>query len=535
VARVVDVPLPEAGGDGKRTFDAYVVVDWSASSTPRQGANSVWICMLEVGPDGPAAPFIANPPTRREAMEILADRLSDLVARDCVALVGFDFAFGYPQGFAERLRPRDPTWNGVWKELAARVRDGEDNSNNRFSIAAEMNRLVSGGPFPFWGCPEAEATLCLSTRRDGSYGSDSLPEYRLTEHRTRGPQPTWKLSYPGSVGGQTLLGIPCLRELRHHPWLAEAARVWPFETGLRPLGRPAADDWRLLFAEVYPSMLPAAGEESDEDEVRDRAQVRRLAAHFAALDGRGRLASLFAGSADLDDAERAAVEREEGWILGIIAEREGARPRRAYLRDPAAIYRRSFATIRTEADLARLPPGLEPLAVRLIHACGMPDVADDLAWGGEPWTAASAALAAGAPILVDAEMVGAGVIRARLPADNAVICTLRDPGTQEGARARRTTRSAAAVDLWGDRLSGAVVAIGNAPTALFRLLERLDEGAAPPAVILGFPVGFVGAAESKEALIAHPAGVPFVTLRGRRGGSAMAAAAVNALAGEVRP
>ncbi len=203
-----------------------------------------------------------------------------------------------------------------------------------------------------------------------------------------------------------------------------------------------------------------------------------------------------------------------------------------YIRDPAEIYRRSFAAIRAEADLSHLPDSLETVAVRLIHACGMPDIVDDLAWDGAPATAGRQALEAGAPVLTDARMVADGIIRSRLPADNAVICTLSEPEVADRAVQRGTTRSAAAVDLWIPKLEGAVVAIGNAPTALFRLLELLAKGAPRPAVILGFAVGFVGAAESKEALIAHGAGVPFLTLRGRRGGSAMAAAAVNALAGE---
>ena len=198
-----------------------------------------------------------------------------------------------------------------------------------------------------------------------------------------------------------------------------------------------------------------------------------------------------------------------------------------YIRDGDAIYRRSFAIIRAETDLARFTPEEERVAVRIVHACGMPDVARDLAFAPGAAAAGIAALQAGATILCDAQMVAHGVTRARLPAGNEVICTLSDPAVAELARRQGTTRSAAAVDLWGDRLKGAVVAIGNAPTTLFRLLEVLAAGAPRPACILGMPVGFVGAAESKEALI--EAGLPSLVVRGRRGGSAMAAAAVNAL------
>jgi precorrin-8X/cobalt-precorrin-8 methylmutase len=199
----------------------------------------------------------------------------------------------------------------------------------------------------------------------------------------------------------------------------------------------------------------------------------------------------------------------------------------SYLRDPAAIYRESFAAIRREASLDRLPEDLRPVALRLIHACGMPDIVGDLAWTADAVGAGRAALRAGAVILVDATMVKAGIRRSARA--NPILCTLDDEATVARAAADATTRSAAAVDGWRDLLEGAVVAIGNAPTALFRLLELLAEGAPRPALVLGFPVGFVGAAEAKDALIACRPQVPHIALRGRRGGSAMAAAALNAL------
>ncbi|WP_395457623.1 precorrin-8X methylmutase (plasmid) [Azospirillum melinis] len=204
-----------------------------------------------------------------------------------------------------------------------------------------------------------------------------------------------------------------------------------------------------------------------------------------------------------------------------------------YIRDGAAIYRQSFATIRAEADLTAIPDELKPVAVRVIHACGMVDAAQDLLFSSDVGSAARTALRAGAPILCDSEMVAHGVTRARLPAGNAVVCTLRDAAVPDLAKSIGNTRSAAALDLWADRLGGSVVAIGNAPTALFYLLEMLAAGAPKPAAILGFPVGFVGAMESKEALTENPFGVPYLAIRGRRGGSAMAAAAVNALASDV--
>jgi len=202
----------------------------------------------------------------------------------------------------------------------------------------------------------------------------------------------------------------------------------------------------------------------------------------------------------------------------------------AYLRDGEAIYRRSFAIIRQEADLARFSAAEADVAVRMIHACGLVEAAQHIVFGHGVVAAARAVLADGAPILCDAEMVAHGITRARLPANNEVICALHDPRVPALAAKLGTTRSAAALDLWGDRLGNAVVAIGNAPTALFRLIELIAAGAPRPAAILGIPVGFVGAAESKEALAADRHRIPFLIVRGRIGGSAMTAAAVNALA-----
>ncbi|MEV8567692.1 precorrin-8X methylmutase [Streptomyces sp. NPDC051322] len=203
-----------------------------------------------------------------------------------------------------------------------------------------------------------------------------------------------------------------------------------------------------------------------------------------------------------------------------------------YEKDGAAIYRRSFATIRAEADLTGLPADVAQVTVRMIHACGMVDLVSDVSYTPQVVARARAALRAGAPILCDVAMVASGVTRKRLPADNDVLCTLSDPSVADLAARLGTTRSAAALELWRDRLEGAVVAVGNAPTALFRLLEMIEEGAPRPAAVIGVPVGFIGAAESKDALAAHPSGLDHLVVRGRRGGSAIAAAAINAIASE---
>jgi len=203
-----------------------------------------------------------------------------------------------------------------------------------------------------------------------------------------------------------------------------------------------------------------------------------------------------------------------------------------YIRDADEIYRQSFATIRAEADLTRFPADVAPVVVRLIHTCGQVDVAEHVAFADDVITRTHAALCAGAAVLCDSSMVAAGITAARLPADNQVVSLVADPRAAELAARRGTTRSAAGVELWADQLAGAVVAIGNAPTALFRLLELIDEGAPPPVSVLGGPVGFVGSAQSKQELIDRPRGMSYLVVTGRRGGSAMAAAAVNAIAAE---
>jgi precorrin-8X/cobalt-precorrin-8 methylmutase len=489
-------------------FDVYIVVDWSASAVPKRGKDSIWYAVLQRRDGRLRRTALQNPPTRVQAMDELEQRIEALLAGGRRVLVGFDFPNAYPQGFAARAGFNGAVpWRAVWDGLDELIDDSDSNANNRFQVAAALNARISGGAFPFWGCPPAAETATLRQKKQRR--DDPLQERRLCEARVPSTQPCWKLYTTGSVGSQALLGIPMQRRLRDR--FADSATVWPFETGLRP---PPADR-PLTIAEVYPSMVKVA---PGDGEVKDALQVEALARHFAARDAEGRLAGDFAGPA-LSAAERRLVEIEEGWILG--AGTFDAAPHKP-VSQPAAIYDESFAIIRAEADFSRLPPDAEPLAVRLIHSCGMVDLVADLEVTPNLMASATAALRAGAPILCDVTMVASGVTRRLLPANNEVVCTL------DKARADGGTRSAAAVDLWRDRLAGAIVAIGNAPTALFRLLELLRDGAPRPAAILGFPVGFVGAAESKQAL--RSAGLPFATVHGRRGGSAMAAAAVTAIA-----
>lgn len=498
------------GGRPARLFDEILIVDWSASGVPNTGADSIWLADLS---DGPVA--LTNPSTRAEAVEIISRLIDEATAAGRRLLAGFDFPFGYPEGTAKALTGGG--WSDLWDEIEREVHDGPSNANDRFDAAARLNARCPGEG-PFWGNGLKRDIPGLPRTRPCGYGEALPPLRRFAEGVTKGAQEVWKLSGAGSVGGQALTGIAALTPLRRRADVA----VWPFET----LGEGAAH----VLAEVYPSLIAPHPDEA----VKDAGQVRAMAEAFRALDRDGRLTAPLRDPADMPPA----IRREEGAILGMrhreaLGGAASVRPPRPldYIRDPAAIYAASFSAVRAEATLDHLPEDLRDVAIRLVHACGMTDVPNRLAWSDDVVSSARAALASGGAVLCDCEMVAAGIIRRFLPAGAEIVVTLNDAGVPARAKQIGTTRSAAAVELWRERLEDSVVVIGNAPTALFHLLELLDDGAPAPAAILAFPVGFVGAAESKAELAARPRGAPFLTLRGRRGGSAMASAALNAIVG----
>lgn len=488
-------------------FDRYIAVDWSAANERRTGKDSIWIA--ELGPDG-AQPSI-NPSTRAEATALLIERIKSARATNERILVGFDFVFGYPRGAARAIAGR-AGWRAMWDAIGEAVKDSSENKSNRFDVAAQFNRTLELEHF--WGHPPHHRYAGLAPTRP-QHDYLHISEHRLAEKYARGPQPVWKLAGIGSVGSQSLLGIPRLLQLKAE--FPEAA-VWPFETAFEQNLSP------ITIAEIYPSMFPTKGN----IEPKDREQVEVCVTRFAELDAAGFLGDFLSAPGILLANQRRDVLEEEGWIAGVGHEHLLRIAPLRYLRDPDAIYTESFETIRQEADLSRFSGRVRDVVVRMIHACGMVDIADDIRIGGDPVAVATAALANGAPILCDAEAVRAAII-ARSLSGNELVVMLNDARTPEMALRLETTRSAAAVELWRDRLAGAVVVIGNAPTALFHLLEMLEAGAPKPAAIIATPVGFVGAAESKAALVAATHGVPYITLLGRRGGSAIAAAALNAI------
>ncbi|BCH54626.1 hypothetical protein RvVAR031_22360 [Agrobacterium vitis] len=546
-------------------FDRILIVDWSGAAKPVTGKNSIWACLVDCGEAGPEIVWLENFPTRAAFMARFEDVVSDALAAGKRLLAGFDFAFGYPRGTAE-LVTGAADWQSLWRAIAREVEDGADNANNRFALAARWNRDYFAREPRFWGRPQALDLDGLPATKPVAPTSAPFT-MRLSERHARGAKSVWQLAYAGSVGSQSLLGIARLsRFLDGHPNRDKIA-VWPFETGFtaghaekrdgafgRLDGHPGSSSGghHVVLAEIYPSLFSLG---DHENEVKDAAQVRRVAVAFAGFDTAGMLGRLFERPHMLSDEEIDVTTQEEGWVLGIGhedlvmddlavtgAELPSGEPDDAtedvmqipvldYIRQPAEIYRQSFEIIRREANLDRFPAVMQPLVIRLIHACGMIDLADNIVFSQGAFEAGAKALAAGAPILCDAEMVRHGIIRSLLPAENEVVCLINDVRVRPLAAWAGNTRSAAQVNLWAGQLEGAVVAIGNAPTALFRLLELLDQGAPKPALILGLPVGFVGAAESKAELAANSRGVPFIAVQGRRGGSAMASAAVNALAG----
>jgi hypothetical protein len=294
-----------------RLFQAYVTVDWSAAAKPSTGADSIWIGVKKRNVRFQHLYEAHNPSTRAQAEAFLSTALADFARRQERVLVSFDFPFGFPRGTAGALKLEGAPWSALMDFVAAEIKDKPDNANNRFQVGAKMNRLMTGEAFPFWGAPARDAQTMLSAKRPREHREDDLPEYRLADEAMKAGASVWKLYYQGSVGGQTLTGLPMIRRLRKD---FSNARIWPFETGWRPLHGADLDGVEAIFAETYPSLFdatPGAGE------IKDAAQVRAATEHFAALDEKGQLGRLFGPGKD--DARRAIVENEEGWALGVNA------------------------------------------------------------------------------------------------------------------------------------------------------------------------------------------------------------------------
>lgn len=294
-----------------RLFGAYIMVDWSAASKPSTGEDSIWVGHMRR--DVRFRPLYAahNPATRKAAEDLIRTLIDDHAKRGERVLLGFDFPLGYPAGAAAALKLKEqPPWRALHAFLAKEVKDKTDNSNNRFQVAAMMNRTMSGGPFPFWGCPPRDALTTLQPKKGRAHADGDVPEFRHAERVAKGAQPVWKLYTSGNVGSQALMGIPVVKRLKDS--YGARMSVWPFETGWKPLSESDLENVDIVAAEIYPSLFsatPAAGE------VKDAAQIRTVAEHFLGLDEKNQLGLAFGPKAD-QAAVLEAVEQEEGWILG---------------------------------------------------------------------------------------------------------------------------------------------------------------------------------------------------------------------------
>jgi hypothetical protein len=293
-----------------RLFDNYVMIDWSAAAKPTTGADSIWVGVLRRDVRLQLRFEGHNPATRKATFDLVGELLKEFDKRGDRTLIGFDFPLGYPEGTGAALKHASPPWAAMHAFLAKEIKDKPDNANNRFQVAAMMNRLMTGGPFPFWGCPPRDVLTTLQSKKSRPHGVGDVPEHRRAEIKAKGASPVWKLYTAGSVGSQALTGIPFVKKLRDS---RPDARVWPFETGLKPLTHADLDGVKLVLAEIYPSLVKANVQDG---ETKDLAQVRAIGEHLAALDGAGKLSAYFGPVKGLEEADIAAIETEEGWILG---------------------------------------------------------------------------------------------------------------------------------------------------------------------------------------------------------------------------
>lgn len=290
-------------------FDSYLMVDWSAANSPKRGADSIWLGLTSRRGTGCVLSLLENPPTRSLATNRIIQLARNALRRNSRMLIGFDFPFGFPAGTAQMLGFRGLPWRNIWQTLEDEIEDGEDNRNNRFDVAEALNARLTDEPFPFWGLVREESRAHLVQRGRRPHGPADLAERRLCDLRVPSTQPVWKLAGAGSVGGQTLTGIPRVWQIRKAPELAFDCQIWPFETGLNLDPRPA-----IVLAEVYPSLVPPL---QLDGRPKDAGQVAAIGRRYAELDQNEALENLFRGDPELPANVRSSIETEEAWILGV--------------------------------------------------------------------------------------------------------------------------------------------------------------------------------------------------------------------------
>ncbi len=295
----------------RRIFDNYLMVDWSAANKTNSGSDSIWIGLLRRDVRLQLKFESFNPPTRQEAYAKIIELLESFEKRGDKTLIGFDFCLGYPSGTSEALGLKGKPQEAIYEFLNKEVIDKPQKDNNRFSVASMMNRRISNGPFPFWGCPAKDVLTTLQPKKTKEHDESTLSEYRLTEKIAKAASPVWKLYTPGSVGSQTIMGIPYVYKLRKH---FKNSKLWPFEIGLDALNEEIFENTNIIITEIYPSMLKL---KKDTSEVKDLFQVRTIAEYFANLDEERKLGTLFQTNQKLSDEDKEKITSEEGWILGF--------------------------------------------------------------------------------------------------------------------------------------------------------------------------------------------------------------------------
>ena len=294
-----------------RIFDNYIMIDWSASSKPNTGNDSIWIGVLRRDVRLQLRFEAFNPPTRALAYSKLIELLDSFSKRNDKTLIGVDFALGYPKGTSAALNLGDNPHKAIFEFIANEIKDKPNNSNNRFAVAAMMNRVISGADFPFWGCPKKDTLKTLQPKKTVPHNDDTIAEYRICDIVAKAASSVWKLYSPGSVGSQTLTGIPYIQKLQTE---ISGVKIYPFDTSIKPLVKSDLDDTNIVISEIYPSMLKL---KPSDGQAKDLMQVRTIAEHFAKLDDADKLGNIFGGIAKLSDEQKSIIEAEEGWILGF--------------------------------------------------------------------------------------------------------------------------------------------------------------------------------------------------------------------------
>lgn len=521
-------------------FDSYIVIDWSAAATPKIGADSIWL-----GIKTPSQPLtLYNPATRHQAMAIIKSHAQQAIATNTRLLIAIDIGLSYPIGF-DRLMPPEysknsPPWRILWDYFADNITDDEHNHNNRHDVLNNLNKIIAEhtGQGIFWGNNNKHHYTHFPNKK---IRRDDIAEYRFCETQCKKqgksrPQSQFQCSGIGAVGGQSALGLYHLAQLQRDPEITDHIAIYPYEN-ITHLG--GARQKNITLSETYLSLFHNNNFHANSThDIKDARQCEDFLTHITALDQQGGLLPMMLAPLHFDTLHVAPpaqhqILHHEGWILGLDPQhRQSPTHQQHYIHTPQAIYDRSFNIINThignDDKLAHI------IKQRMIHAIGDASIADDIIIDGDIIGTFQHLYDKDLKIFCDCQMLTHAIIKSTLPPHHRLICNIDDARTAHIAQQQNITKSMAQVELWRDAdpknsLKDSIVVIGNAPTALFTLLEMIKQSPQhTPKAIIALPVGFVGAAEAKYALTLQSP-CPYITLLGARGGSAVAGAALNAI------